>query len=212
MRGGLRLQKTERPLDFSWFGGLRRVIFKPPPWLEQRVLSNQPRMIVAVLALLAPIALAAADWTQDRIVGELMATAGIPGMEAAVVTTDHIVWEKSFGDAVRNVPGPRKAMQRGTLLQSASMGKLLVTVAALQLVEKGLIKLDDDIDASLPVVVRNPAWPDVPITWRMLLTHTSSLADDESDALASKPPNLLQLRRALAELTAHGVEAGPFDV
>lgn len=144
---------------------------------------NGSRTFLAALAILVPLALAASDLTQDRIIGELMTTAGIPGMEAAVVTADHIVWEKSFGDAILDVPGPRKAMQKGTLLMSASIGKLLVTVAALQLVEKGLIKLDDDVDASLPVVVRNPAWPDVPITWRMLLTHTSSLADDEPGAL-----------------------------
>ena len=142
-------------------------------------------MTLAALAILDPLSVVAADKTQDRIVMELMAAAGVPGMEAAVVTSDRIVWEKSFGDAVLNVPGPRKAMKPNTLLDSASMGKLLVTVAALQLVEKGRIRLDDDIDANLAIVVRNPAWPDVPITWRMLLTHTSSLGDDESDTLVS---------------------------
>jgi CubicO group peptidase (beta-lactamase class C family) len=142
-------------------------------------------MTLAVLAILAPLALVAADETQDRIVRNLMSTAGIPGLEAAVVTTNRIVWEKSFGEAVLKVPGPRRSMRTDTLLSSASMGKLLVTVATLQLVEKGRIRLDDDIDTSLPYAVRNPAWPDVPITWRMLLTHTSSLGDDESDALES---------------------------
>ena len=105
-------------------------------------------------------------------------------MEAAIVSPSRIVWEKSFGDAILDVPGPRKSMTTSTLLDSGSMEKLLVTVAALQLVEKGRIRLDDDIDASLPIVVRNPAWPEIPITWRMLLTHTASL-DDESDDLMS---------------------------
>lgn len=51
--------------------------------------------------------------------------------------------------------------------------------------EKGSLSLDDDIDAYLPFVVRNPKWPVVPITWRMLLTHTSSIndAEDVQDAL-----------------------------
>jgi CubicO group peptidase (beta-lactamase class C family) len=98
-------------------------------------------MTLAALAILDPLSVVAADKTQDRIVMELMAAAGVPGMEAAVVTSDRIVWEKSFGDAVLNVPGPRKAMKPNTLLDSASMGKLLVTVAALQLVEKGRIRL-----------------------------------------------------------------------
>jgi CubicO group peptidase (beta-lactamase class C family) len=96
------------------------------------MLAIRSSMTLAVLAILAPLALAAADETQDRIIRDLMSTAAIPGLEAAVVTTNRIVWEKSFGEAVMKVPGPRKAMQSDTLLSSVSMGKLLV--AALQLV------------------------------------------------------------------------------
>jgi CubicO group peptidase (beta-lactamase class C family) len=41
------------------------------------------------------------------------------------------------------------------------------------------LSLDDDINAYVSFVVRNPKWPDVPITWRMLLTHASSINDAE---------------------------------
>lgn len=57
--------------------------------------------------------------------------------------------------------------------------------------------LDDDVDRYLPFRVRNPAWPDVAITWRMLLTHTSSLneEDDErvgrTDVLGKDPRDTL---------------------
>ena len=50
----------------------------------------------------------------------------------------------------------------------------------MQQVEKGRISLDDDINKYIPFSVRNPKWPDVPITWRMLLTHTSSIDVDQS--------------------------------
>ena len=57
--------------------------------------------------------------------------------------------------------------------------------------------LDDDVDRYLPFRVRNPAWPDVAITWRMLLTHTWSLneEDDErvgrTDVLGKDPRDTL---------------------
>ena len=69
-----------------------------------------------------------------------------------------------------------------TLFMLASISKTFVATALLQLAEKsasGLAVLDQDIGASgaLPFTVRNPHFPSVPITYRMLLTHTSSLID-----------------------------------
>lgn len=43
--------------------------------------------------------------------------------------------------------------------------------------EQGKFKLDDDISEYLPFRVRNPRYPDNPITFRMLLTHSSSISD-----------------------------------
>ena len=72
-------------------------------------------------------------------------------------------------------------MSNDSVLFSASVAKILVTVAVLQQVEKGRFSLDDDIDQFVPFKVRNPAWPDVPITWRMLLTHTSSMKSEDDE-------------------------------
>ena len=47
---------------------------------------------------------------------------------------------------------------------SGSVEKILVTVAVLQQVEKDRLSLDDGINHSVPFKVRNPVWPDVPIT------------------------------------------------
>ena len=46
----------------------------------------------------------------------------------------------------------------------------------MQLWEQGLFNLDDDINQYLPFSIRNPYYPDTPITFRMLLTHHASLA------------------------------------
>jgi CubicO group peptidase (beta-lactamase class C family) len=45
----------------------------------------------------------------------------------------------------------------------------------MQLYEKGLFNLDDDVNTFLPFDLRNPHFPNDTITFRMLLSHTSSL-------------------------------------
>ncbi len=57
----------------------------------------------------------------------------------------------------------------------ASISKTITATAVMQLWEQGLFELDDDVNDYLPFNVRNPNHPDVPITFRMLLTHTSSI-------------------------------------
>ena len=65
-----------------------------------------------------------------------------------------------------------------TCFRIASVSKLVMTFAALSLAEEGLLDLDLDIAAYLGYPVRSPHAPDIPVTMRMLLTHTSSITDD----------------------------------
>jgi CubicO group peptidase (beta-lactamase class C family) len=114
-----------------------------------------------------------------------MRSGGLPGLQTVVVKNGRIVWMKSFGMAVLDAPGPRRPMRNDLILFSASVAKILVTVAVLQQVDEGRLALDDDINKYVPFSVRNPAWPDVPITWRMLLTHTSSLNEEDEEHSSS---------------------------
>jgi len=59
----------------------------------------------------------------------------------------------------------------------ASISKLVVALGALRMVEQGRLELDRDVSDYLGWRLRNPAFPDRPVTLRMLLSHTSSLAD-----------------------------------
>ncbi len=59
----------------------------------------------------------------------------------------------------------------------ASISKLVVAIGVMRLVEQGKLDLDADVSNTLGWSLRNPAFPDAPITLRMLLSHTSSLTD-----------------------------------
>jgi len=60
----------------------------------------------------------------------------------------------------------------------ASISKLIVAIGAMRLVEEGRLDLDRDVSDYLGWRLRNPAFPDRPITLRLLLSHRSTLKDD----------------------------------
>jgi CubicO group peptidase (beta-lactamase class C family) len=113
----------------------------------------------------------------DRFIEDVTASMGMPGVQTAVVKDGKLVWAKSYGLAV-TTPLPDRAMTNDTILELASISKELVAVAFMQQVEAGVLGLDDDISAALPWPVQNPHFPEVPITWRMVLSHTATIQDD----------------------------------
>ncbi len=65
-----------------------------------------------------------------------------------------------------------------TCFRIASITKWVTAIGLMTLYDQGKLDLDRDISEYLPFKVRNPAWPDTPVTARMLLSHTSSLSPD----------------------------------
>lgn len=59
----------------------------------------------------------------------------------------------------------------------ASISKLVTTLGVMRLVEAGKLDLDADASVLLGWRLRNPSFPQTPITLRLLLSHRSSLAD-----------------------------------
>lgn len=74
-------------------------------------------------------------------------------------------------------PERRRPMRADTLVNIASVTKTITATALMQLYERGRFALEDAIDPHLPFRVRNPGHPEAAITFRHLLTHTSSIAD-----------------------------------
>ncbi|MGE5437423.1 MAG: serine hydrolase domain-containing protein [Syntrophothermus sp.] len=96
------------------------------------------------------------------------------GLGACLIKENKIQWMKTYGYADREI---KELLRNDNIFQLASLSKVFTAAAIMQLYEKGLFSLDDDINNYLPFSVRNPNFPDKPITFRMLLTHTASFDD-----------------------------------
>ena len=60
-----------------------------------------------------------------------------------------------------------------TRFRAASVSKMFTAFTIMQLVDEGKLTLDEDVSDLLGFWLRNPNYPDTPITVRMLLSHTS---------------------------------------
>ena len=90
----------------------------------------------------------------------------------------------------------------------ASVSKLVVAIGVMRLVEEDKLQLDRDVSSYLGWSLRNPAFPDRPITLRQLLSHTSSLRDGDD---AYVIPLGGSLKQALADPTVWDSAHGPGD-
>lgn len=93
---------------------------------------------------------------------------------------------RHIGGSVEHGLADRAAKRRVTAedpVRIASVSKLVVALGVMRLVEAGKLDLDRDVSAYLGWPLRNPGYPDVPITLRMLLSHTSGLRDDADYAI-----------------------------
>jgi len=116
----------------------------------------------------------------DKYITFLMKFAHKPSVSACIIINDSVVWSKGYGlyDIENNKPATPD-----TLYLMASISKTVTATALMQLYEQELFDLDDDVNDYLPFSLRNPNFLDTSITFRMLLSHRSSLASDNSDRL-----------------------------
>jgi CubicO group peptidase (beta-lactamase class C family) len=106
-----------------------------------------------------------------------VSSTSIPSVSAIVVNAESVVWRGSYGSADAGRPADEH-----TFYDVASVSKLVVVTAVMQLVEQGLLDLETDVNDYLPFPVAHPAHPGVPVTVRHLLTHTSGLSWPNTDA------------------------------
>lgn len=128
----------------------------------------------------------------------------IPGLSACIIKNNEVVWTKGYGWA--NIEN-KVPVTSDTVFMLASTSKTITGAAVMQLYEQNLLELDDDINDYLPFEVHIPGHPKVSITFRMLLTHTSSIKDnvDIMGTLYTEGDSPISLNEVLIEyLTPSG--------
>lgn len=133
------------------------------------------KCVVALFIFTLNILPAQEDSKLDQYITDQMNYLHIPGLAACIIKDKTIIWSGNYGFADI---GKNKPVTDSTTFMLASLSKTFTATALMQLYEKNIFSLDDDINAYLPWSVRNPKLPDTPITFRMLLTHKSSILDN----------------------------------
>ena len=106
---------------------------------------------------------------------QLMKDYPVMGLSIAVVKEGKVVHTQALGWKEEG----KLPLQTTDLFRIASISKSFTATALLQLVEKKVISLDDDVSNLIGFPIRNPKFPETVITLRMLLSHTSSINDQQ---------------------------------
>ena len=114
------------------------------------------------------------DSELDSFIRTRMESAHIPGLSVAIIRDGKLASATGFGSA--NIAQQRQ-MRADTIINVGSVTKTVTCIAVMQLWEQKKFTLDGDVNTCLPFRVRNPAYPGEPLTFRQLLTHTSSIGD-----------------------------------
>jgi methyl acetate hydrolase len=127
--------------------------------------------------------------TPERALAQATERGDVPGVVALAADRQDIVFQGAFGrqgpiDAAESPPA-----SLDSLFMIASMTKAVTAVAALQLVERGVLHLDEPLGERLPELAATQVLegfdeaghprlrpPRAPITMRRLLTHTAGFA------------------------------------
>ncbi|MFZ5744702.1 MAG: serine hydrolase domain-containing protein [Pseudomonadota bacterium] len=99
-----------------------------------------------------------------------------------------------------------RAVTADSPVRIASISKLVTALGVMRLVDQGKLDLDRDVSDYLGWRLRNPAFPDRPITLAMLLSHRSSLIDGGELYLI---PLGVTLRERLADPRVWDAERAP---
>jgi len=108
--------------------------------------------------------------------------ARVPGLAFASFTRDR---EGEVGADGHADHAKRTAATAGTVFEAASIGKTMIAVAVMQLVDERKLDIDADVTPLVGFPVRHPRSAE-PITLRLLLTHRAGLVDRDAELLAPR--------------------------
>lgn len=149
--------------------------------------------LLLLLALCAPMPARAQDYcdcpdaqthaARQEAFERILQSYDTMGASIALVKNGRIIDTFQYGRANRqdNIP-----VDSDTYFRLASVTKMVSAVGILQLVEQGVLELDSDLGDYFEFSIRNPFYPDTPVTLRQIMSHTAALSDDYHYSRATK--------------------------
>ncbi|OEZ51730.1 putative penicillin-binding protein PbpX [Janthinobacterium sp. MP5059B] len=116
----------------------------------------------------------------DATLAAIVDDAAHPLASLSVLAIRHgkVSYQQQFGYRhIAATPADSLPVTPATLFRIASVSKMMTTLGLMRLVEQGKLSLDQDVGIYLGFSLRNPHFPQQPLTLRSLLSHTSSLRD-----------------------------------
>jgi len=110
----------------------------------------------------------------DAFIRAEMRAADIPGLAVGLARDGVVQFAQGYGMADI---AQQRAVTADTMFHIASVTKLVTATMIMRLAERGKLGLDDAIAGYLDFPVAHPRFRDASITFRQLLTHTSSISD-----------------------------------
>ncbi len=130
------------------------------------------RMLAAILGLLLPLS-ALAEESLDDTLSAIFKRYSTTGGSIAVAKQGQLVYHFDYGMADKQQKIPVTAQ---TYFKSASVTKMVTGMRVMQLVEDGIVDLDEPLGTYLGYPVEHPKHKQA-VTLRMLMTHTSGLSN-----------------------------------
>lgn len=141
------------------------------------------RMLALLLCLALVPACALGEGTLDEQTDAIFKKFKTTGGAVVVLKDGELAYERYYGVKNKNA---QTAVDENTYFRLASVTKMVSGVGAMQLVEDGLLSLDAPIGDALGFEVVNPYAPDIPVTLRMLMTHTAAFKENGGFASQSR--------------------------
>ena len=97
------------------------------------------------------------------------------GLQVAIIDDGQVAGSYAYGWATNK----KDPMTTDHKIRVASLSKVVVGVTAMLMHEEGIMDIHGDIGQAWGLDVRNPQFPETPITPYLILSHTSSIASYE---------------------------------
>lgn len=124
------------------------------------------------------------EGAEPKNLADRMEHYGVPGVSIALINDFQIEWAKGYGTLVA---GGAEPVSDDTLFHAGSIAKPVSAAAALALVERGLLDLDENVNEKLLSwrIPENENTDEEKVTLRRLLSHSAGIKDGFTDRSSS---------------------------